>query len=192
MTQPVSPPHVDLPKEQRAVVRQALLAFAVCGPTLVLASLGLPRIFTFPEGLPERLAFALRADLVIALWVVLGVRMVAKVRFRSAEDNAGSAYSRPSPRLAVPRAFLQNTLEQAFVTTLAILALATVGGEAALAYIVATVVLFSLGRATFLRGYPHGAGGRAFGIATTALPPIGAIGWVLVDLASEVAALSAG
>ena len=192
MTQPVSPPHVDLPKEQRAVVRQALLAFAVCGPTLVLASLGLPRIFTFPEGLPERLAFALRADLVIALWVVLGVRMVAKVRFRSAEDNAGSAYSRPSPRLAVPRAFLQNTLEQAFVTTLAILALATVGGEAALAYIVATVVLFSLGRATFLRGYPHGAGGRAFGIATTALPAIGAYGWVLVDMASDVAGLAAG
>ncbi|HEX7886042.1 MAG TPA: MAPEG family protein [Phenylobacterium sp.] len=192
MTQPVSPPHVDLPKEQRAVVRQALLAFAVCGPTLVLASLGLPRIFTFPEGLAERLAFAHRADLVIALWVVLGVRMVAKVRFRSAEDNAGSAYSRPSARLAVPKAFLQNTLEQGFITSVAILALATVGGEAALAYIVATVVLFSLGRATFLRGYPHGAGGRAFGIATTALPAIGAYGWVLVDMASDVAGLAAG
>lgn len=192
MTQPVSPPHVDLPKEQRAVVRQALLAFAVCGPTLVIASLGLPRIFTFPEAFAERLAFALRADLVIALWVMLGVRMVAKVRFRSAEDNAGSAYSRPSPRLAVPRAFLQNTLEQAFIATIGILALATVEGEAALAYVVGTVVLFSLGRATFLRGYPRGAGGRAFGIATTALPAVGAYGWALIDMASDVAAVAAG
>jgi len=116
---------------------------------------------------------------------------VAKVRFRSAADNAGSAYSRPSARLAVPRAFLQNTLEQAFIATIGILALATVEGEAALAYVVGTVVLFSLGRATFLRGYPRGAGGRAFGIATTALPALGAYGWALVDVASDAATLAA-
>ncbi|MBB3893314.1 hypothetical protein GGQ61_004056 [Phenylobacterium haematophilum] len=189
MRQPLVSPHVDLPKEQRAVLQQSLLALAVCAPILVIASLGLPRIFTFPEPLVERLAFALRAGLVVVLWVVLGVRMVAKVRFESAEDNAGSAYSRPSPRLAVPRAFLQNTLEQAFITVVAILALATVGGEAALAYVIATVVLFSLGRVTFLRGYPHGAGGRAFGIAMTVLPGLGAIGWAAIDVASEVAAL---
>ena len=185
MTQPLSPPHVDLPREQRAVVRASLLAFAVCAPTLGLASLGLPQLFDFPSALAERLAFALRADLVIALWVMLSVRMVSKVRFESAEDNAGSAYSPPSPRLAVPKAFLQNTLEQAFIATLGILALATVGGEAALAYIVATVALFSLGRVTFLRGYPRGAGGRAFGIATTALPSIGAFGWAVIDMVSS-------
>ncbi|MCX7586300.1 MAPEG family protein [Phenylobacterium sp. 58.2.17] len=187
MTQPASP-HVDLPTEQRAVLRQSLLAFAVCAPTLALASLGLPRVFSFPETLSERLAFGLRADLVIGLWVILGVRMVAKVRFESEADNAGSAYCRPSPRIAVPRAFLQNTLEQAFTAAFGILALATVEGEAALAYIAAMVVLFSLGRATFLRGYPRGAGGRAFGIATTALPTIGAYGWALMDTASDVAA----
>lgn len=192
MTQPLPPPQVDLPKEQRAVVRQALLAFAVCAPTLLFASLGLPTIFTFPEALDERLAFALRADVVIALWVVLGVRMVAKVRFRSAEDNAGSAYRPPSPQLAVPKAFLQNTLEQAFITCVAILALATVPGGAPLGYIVATVALFGLGRATFLRGYPRGAGGRAFGIATTALPAIGAYGWVFVDVTSDLATLASG
>lgn len=41
MTQPLAP-RVDLPKEQRAVVSQSVLAFAVCAPALVLASLGLP------------------------------------------------------------------------------------------------------------------------------------------------------
>ncbi|OHB41164.1 MAG: ribosomal protein L11 [Phenylobacterium sp. RIFCSPHIGHO2_01_FULL_70_10] len=192
MTQPLAPPKVDLPEEQRAVMRQSVLAFAVCAPALVLASLGLPRIFTFPEALDERLAFAIRADLLIALWVVLGVRMVAKVRFRSAEDNAGSAYSPPSPRLAVPRAFLQNTLEQVYITTVALLALATVGGAASLAYIVATVVLFSVGRATFLRGYPGGAGGRAFGVATTAFPAVGAYGWVLIDMGADMVAMASG
>lgn len=190
MTQPRSPPPVDLPKEQQAVVRASLLAFAVCAPSLALASWGLPRLFEFPDALTERLAFAMRANLVIALWVVLAVRMVSKVRFESAEDNAGSAYGPASPRLAVPRAFLQNTLEQAFTATVGLLALATVGGEAALAYIVAAVVLFSLGRATFLRGYPRGAGGRAFGIATTALPTVGAFGWALFDVIADVAALA--
>lgn len=190
MTEPLAPPHVDLPKEQRAVVRQALLAFAVCAPTLLFASLGLPRIFIFPQGLDEHLAFALKADLVIALWVVLGVRMVAKLRFRSAEDNPGSAYGPPSPRLAVPKAFLQNTLEQAFITSAAVLALATVGGDAPLAYIVATVLLFSLGRATFLRGYPRGAGGRAFGIVATVLPGLGAAAWALFDIVSDVLAMA--
>ena len=87
----------------------ALLAFAVCGSTLALACVALPRRLAFPQDLAERLAFALKADLLIALWVVLGVRMVAKVRFTSVEDNAGSAYSQPSARLAVPAAFLQNT-----------------------------------------------------------------------------------
>lgn len=190
MNPPRSPPHVDLPKEQRAVVRASLLAFAVCAPTLALASLGLPRLFDFPDALAERLAFAMRVNLVIGLWVVLAVRMVSTVRFKSAEDNAGSAFSHPSARLAVPAAFLQNTLEQAFTATLSLLALATVEGEAALAYIVAAVALFSLGRATFLRGYPRGAGGRAFGVVTTPLPTIGALGWTLFDMFSDLAALA--
>lgn len=105
MTQPLTPPHVDLPNEQRAVLRRSR------------------------------------------------------------------------------KAFLQNTLEQAFITSVGMPSLATVGGEAALAHNVATVIRFSLRRAIFLRGYPRGAGGRAFGIATTALPALGAYGWVLLDMA---------
>ncbi len=99
---------------------------------LLLASLGLPRVLALPGDLAERLAFAVRADLVLGLWVMWAVRRVAKVRFESAEDNAGSAFGPPGGRLA----------------------LATVGGEAPLAYILAMVALFSLGRVAFLRGYP--------------------------------------
>ena len=67
-----------------------------------------------------------------------------------------------------------------------ILALATARGEAALAYIVAAVVLFSVGRIAFLRGYPRGAAGRAFGVVTTALPTMGAYGWAIVDIAAKL------
>lgn len=181
-----SPPKVDLPAEQKRVRRKAVLAVIVCLLVLAPVTLGLPLWFAFPTGLAERLAFVLRADLVVALWVVVAIRIVAKIRFDSREDNAGSAFSPPSPRLAVPAAFLQNTLEQALIAIMAHLALATTAGEAPLAYVLGAVALFCVGRVTFLRGYPHGAGGRAFGIVTTVIPTLGAFGWALFGVAAEL------
>ena len=53
----------------------------------------------------------------------------------------------------------------------------------ALSLIVVAVALFGVGRIAFLIGYPHGAGGRAFGMVTTTLPSIAgyalAIGLIL-------------
>jgi hypothetical protein len=186
MTEEMAPPQIDLVTEQGCVRRQAAFAFAVCVLVLTLACLGLPRLFEFPTSLAERVAFGLRANLVIGFWVLLAVQRVAHVRFVSAADNAGSAFSRPSARLAIPAAFLRNTLEQAFVTSVGLLALATAKGEAALAYIVGAVVLFSVGRSTFLRGYPRGAGARAFGIAVTALPTLGAYCWAIFDTCANL------
>ncbi|MBJ7411249.1 MAG: MAPEG family protein [Phenylobacterium sp.] len=186
MQEASAPPPVDLRAEQKRVRRQAIYAGLVCLLVLVAASFGLPPWFAFPDEMAERLAFVLRADLVVALWVVVAIRIVAKIRFESPEDNAGSAFSPPSPRLAVPAAFLQNTLEQAFIAIVGHLALATMPGEAPLAYVVGAVALFCLGRVTFLRGYPRGAGGRAFGIATTAIPTVGAYAWVLVALVFDL------
>ncbi len=68
------------------------------------------------------------------------------------------------------------------LASFAILALATVEGEAPLAYIVGMVALFAVGRITFRRGYPQGAPGRAFGIVTTLLPTYGAFAWVIFDM----------
>lgn len=181
-----SGPAVDLPKEQRRIVIAALCSAVVCGVTLWLAIRYLPAQIAFPTDLANRLAFTLRADIFVALWVMLAVRMVSKVRFFSAADSAGSAYTKPTLRLAVRSAFLQNSLEQAFIAIVAHLALAAVEHAAALAYIVGAVFLFSLGRFTFWLGYPYGAGGRAFGIVTTALPTLGAYGWVLFELFESV------
>jgi hypothetical protein len=183
MSQIASPPQVDLPLEQRRIRRQSALAALVCAAVLAAAILWLPGVIDFPEDPADRIAFALRADVLLLLCLLAGVRWVSSTRYRSAEDNPGSAYAPPSPRLAVPLAFLQNTLEQTVITALALVALATVEGDAPLAYICASVPLFALGRIAFARGYPKGAGGRAFGMALTALPSVGAILWLIADMA---------
>lgn len=180
------PPKVDLPAEQGRIIRAGLLSLTICAVVLTACTQSLPTWMKFPVDLSERLAFTLRADAVIGLSVMIAVRMVSKVRFVSAQDSAGSAFTKPSPRLALRAAFLQNTLEQAFIAVVSHLALATVSGNAPLAYILGAVVLFCVGRITFWRGYPNGAGGRAFGIVTTALPTIGAYGWVAIDAARLV------
>ena len=176
---------VDLKAEQRKIVRQAIAAIAVCAAVLIGSYLVLPRLFRFPTDLAERLAFALRADVFVLIWIVIGVRMVSRGRFYSAADNPGSAYAPPSPAIAVQVAFLQNTLEQAVATVGAHLALSTLISGPELAFIPGAVLLFAIGRITFLRGYPGGAGARAFGIVTTVIPTVAAFGWVIGLLLSR-------
>lgn len=168
---------MDLKAEQRKIIRRALAAFAFCALVLLGSFLLLPRLFEFPSDLAERIAFALQADIFVLIWIAIGVRMVSKGRFHSAADNPGSAFSQPSPAIAVQMAFLRNTLEQAVAAAGAHLALATLISGPALSLIPGAVFLFAIGRITFLRGYPYGAGARAFGIVTTAIPTIGAYGW---------------
>lgn len=167
---------MDLEAEQRKIIQRAMLAIVFCALVLTSSYLLLPHFFNFPTGLAERIAFALQADIFVLIWIVIGVRMVSRGRFLSAVDNAGSAYSPPSPAIRIQVAFLQNTLEQAVAAAGAHLAMATLIGGAALALIPGAALLFAIGRITFLRGYRHGAGARAFGIVTTVMPTIGAFG----------------
>ena len=61
----------------------------------------------------ERIAFALKADVFVFLWVAACVGAVSRGRFYSASDIAGAAFSPPSPAIAARSAVLQNSLEQA-------------------------------------------------------------------------------
>ena len=176
----------DLEAEIARVRRQAALSFLFCAPVLGASVWWLPRQFDFPAEMSERLAFAARASLLIMLWVMIGVGVIARLRRKSARDTAGSAFGPPSEQLRIPLAFLQNTLEQAVLAAFAALALATVEGEATLAYITGMVVLFAIGRTTFWRGYPRGSPGRAFGVVTTGIPIMGAFGWVIYDVVASL------
>lgn len=163
---------MELKSEQQKIRRNALAAAVFCALMMAAAYSILPRHFEFPVELIERLAFALRADVFVFFWVLLGVRLVAKRRFNSSADINGAAFGPPSAAIALDVAFLQNTLEQTVIAVGAHLALATVLSGSALSLIVASVLLFGIGRVTFLLGYRRGAGGRAFGMVTTALPTL--------------------
>ena len=165
--------------EQQRVTLNGGMAVLLSGAILALCTWWLPMFVAFPVGRADGLMFAARANVIPLLVLMVAVRRVARIRFISPEDNRGSAYDAPSSQLAVPAAFLQNTLEQTVLFVLASSALATLGTPEAMAFISAGAFLFLVGRITFLLGYPKGAGGRAFGMVMTTMPALGATVWVI-------------
>lgn len=143
---------------------------------LILASIAayqaLPLFFVFPEELPERLAFAAIASSFVWVSVLIAVGMVSTIRRIHPEDNAGSAAGPPSERLAIPKAFLQNTLEQAGLASMAFFGFAALFSGPWLALIVVAVLFFAVGRILFYRRYHGGTRGRALGMVLTITPTI--------------------
>ncbi|MFJ5930659.1 MAPEG family protein [Sphingomonas sp. TX0543] len=160
---------MNLETEQRQIRKQSIQAILLCAAVSVGCAVFLPKFVTFPTEVGARLAFAIQTSAVHFAVVVVAVRLVSSARYRSAADIGGAAKGPPSPELAVKVAFLQNTLEQAFLGVGAHLLLASVAGGRWLALLIASDVLFAIGRLSFYRCYSDGAGARAFGMATTAL-----------------------
>ncbi len=159
---------------QRSVTHGILAALAFVA---VFSGIGYfwlaPNVGPF-ETAGARLAFALKADIFVFVWLVPCIGRVANVRFYSPADLAGSGLSEASPRIRVPSAILQNTIEQCLLAVGAHLGLAALLRGDELRLIPLLVVLFGVGRLAFWLGYPRGAGGRAFGFATTFYPTVGA------------------
>jgi hypothetical protein len=172
-----------LDAEQRGVARGmaigAVASAAVLGIGLIAPPLALP----LGDAMADRIAFALRADLVLGLWLLASVGAVAKGRFFSPRDISGAAYSDPTPRIAVARAVLQNTHEQVTLAVTVHLALATLLPAGQMGAIPLLVILFSIGRLAFWLGYAGGATSRSIGFAMTFYPTIfGALwaAWLIV------------
>ncbi|CCD88249.1 conserved membrane protein of unknown function [Bradyrhizobium sp. ORS 285] len=129
----------------------------------------------------ERLATALRLDLFVIVWLLAAIGNVARMRFFSAQDIAGSATTTASEAVRRGNAILQNTLEQVVLAIPVHLGLAAALPQPGL-LLVTLVVLFGGGRLLFWLGYARGAAGRAFGFALTFYPTAFAlvIGLVLV------------
>lgn len=170
-------------REQRLILVWSAAAILLTVVVTVGAWLWLPPRWVgigAEPALAERLAYALRVDLLIFLWLAGCIRVVASVRYRSDADRPGSAYAPPSPRLGVPAAVLQNSLEQTVLAVGGHLVLATTLRGAELVLLPALTALYLLGRATFALAYPKGAGARAFGMALTGASTLAAYGIALV------------
>ena len=159
--------------EQKTIRVRSALAVGLTAAVVALAWLWLPpSLLGASAGMAtaDRLAYALKADLLVFLWLGGCLRTVASIRYRSDADRPGAAYGPPSARLAVPAAVLQNSLEQTVLAVGAHLILATVlqGEEMILLPVLV---------------YAKGAGARAFGMALTGASTIGAFGITLVLLA---------
>ena len=156
--------------EQRSIVVQSALALLLCTVVLGAGYLRLPPELVgaaAPMALADRLAFALKWDLLIFIWLAGSVGAVSQKRFWTPADRHGSAYSEASPAIIVRVANLQNTLEQTVLASGAYLILAVVLHDEELVLIPLLVLLFLVGRATFAVGYAKSPIGRAFGMAIT-------------------------
>jgi uncharacterized BrkB/YihY/UPF0761 family membrane protein len=162
----------ELKVEQGKVLKGAIAAIVLATTVLAAVYFGPRLVEGKPDDLRSLLAFWAAMSLVPLLFILIGIGMVSHGRRNSAHDIVGAAYSAPSPRIAVAAAFLQNTLEQAVVAMASHLAVLLLVGASMMGLIAASVLLFAIGRVSFLRGYSRGAGARSFGMALTAVPTL--------------------
>ncbi len=141
---------------------------------LTMVVLGLVALATHGRSEPafqQRLQDALRIDLLVILWVAAGIANVARLRFFSAKDIAGSGAQQASDQVRIANAILENSFEQAVLAIVThLIVAATFAGSTPL--IAALACLFAVGRLLFWTGYKRGASGRAFGFALTFYPSV--------------------
>ena len=145
---------------------------AITFVVIVSAILAGPMMLSPEAAIGERIAFALRADTFIALWLAISVGLLARHRFFTPEDIDGGGLTHGSETANILQATLQNTLEQTVLALPVHLAWAILLPVSWSSAIPAAVVLFLCGRVLFVRGYRGGAPSRAIGFALTFYPSV--------------------
>jgi len=166
------PEKIDMARANRRIQSAGMLALGLYAVAVAAGYFLLPGIINFPVELAERLAFAARTSAVVLFCLLVAVGIVSTLRRFSPEDISGAAARPPSERLAIPVAFLQNTLEQAVLAVGFYLAFATLVQGAWLSVLMVSALFFVVGRILFLRGYAAGVEGRAFGMTLTMMPVV--------------------
>lgn len=166
-------------QEQRgvalAMVGALVMAIVVLGIAVVQDRAGAPPPFI------DRVQFAIRTDAFVIVWLAAAIANVARLRFSSVHDIAGSGDEGGSAKVRMAGAILQNTVEQAGLAVATHLIVAA-SFDRTNTLIAALVCLFAIGRLLFWIGYRHGAKARAFGFALTFYPSVMA----LVAAATEI------
>ena len=166
--------------EQRGVAAGMAVAAIPTAVVLALAAFWKPTA-AGTVSVAERLQVALRADVFVICWLAAAIANVARLRFFSSDDIAGSSAGPGSQPVRDAVAILQNTVEQVVLAVPTHLVFAAIVAPPA-AMLVALAGLFCVGRALFWIGYKRGARGRARGVALTFYPTVAALGISAVTL----------
>ena len=161
-----------LTDKQRGVLKGMTIGAATSLIVIIAAILLGPALLSPEASAGERLAFALKADAFLALWLGVSIGLLARHRFFTPADIDGGGLSQGSETAKVLQATLQNTLEQTVLAVLVHLAWATLMPVSWMAAIPAAAILFLSGRVLFIRGYRGGAPSRAVGFALTFYPSV--------------------
>lgn len=158
----------DFRQEQRGVAFRMVAALCV---TILVSATCLYRGAAAPTTLAERLIVTTRADVFVLCWLAAAIGNVARLRFFSADDVAGSGSGTATAEVGRANAILQNTLEQVVLAVPIHVALAVLVASS-VPLIEALAALFATGRFLFWIGYARGAKSRAFGFALTFYPSL--------------------
>jgi hypothetical protein len=120
----------------------------------------------------ERIAFVIKIDLILLIWLTLSIARLARHRFFSADDIDGGGLTPGTEKANILQSTLQNTLEQTVLAIFVHLVWAVMIPANWLSTIPAAMILFMCGRIMFLRGYGQGAPARAPGFALTFYPSV--------------------
>ena len=135
---------------------------------------------SIPDALGERIAYALRANVVALVPLFLMLITIGNSRFIS--DAIDPTRRAESEAMQIDGRVAGNTLEQTFGFAVALLAVSTLVPFDHLQVVAACTIVFVVARMTFWIGYRMNPLYRAPGFAATAYLNLGMIGYVLYRL----------
>ena len=163
---------IDLTVKQRGVLKGIIVGATITFVVILGVILVGPMMLSPEATVGERIAFALRVDAFVALWLGISIGLLARHRFFTPEDIDGGGLAQGTETANILQATLQNTLEQTVLAVLVHLAWAVLMPVTWMSAIPAAVVLFLCGRVMFVRSYRSGAPSRAVGFALTYYPSV--------------------
>ena len=143
------------------------------GLAVTVAAFAWPRLPPVPSGTDERLALWLAASLAAALWLLVGVALLARHRFFTPADIDGGGLTEGTATAKLLQTLIQNTLEQAALAIPAYGAWLWLMPEGRRGLVIVCAGLFFLGRLLFFLFYARGAAWRAIGFTLTFYPTVG-------------------
>jgi 1-acyl-sn-glycerol-3-phosphate acyltransferase len=143
------------------------------GLAATIAAFAWPRLPMVPVGADARIALWLASSVSCAMWLLIGIALLARFRFFSPADIDGGGLAEGTPTAKLLQSLIQNTLEQVVLAIPAYGAWLWLAPEGRRGLVILCAGLFGLGRLLFFLGYRFGAAARALGFTLTFYPTVG-------------------